>query len=81
MDFLVKTSPHVDWKGGKVTCYVGSKQYILPTCNIKNINSICDDNSFAGLHVDNDLDSSEHELSRGTIVTKNSRHVATVQGC
>jgi hypothetical protein len=51
MDFLVKVSPSVDWKKGKVTCYVKNKKYILPTTSISNINKFCDDNSFAGLHV------------------------------
>jgi hypothetical protein len=51
MDFLVKVSPSVDWKKGKVTCYVKNRKYTLPTTSISNINSFCDDNSFAGLHV------------------------------
>jgi hypothetical protein len=54
MDFLVKVSPSVDWKSNKVTCYVGNKKYILPTCNINNIDTICDHNTFAGLNVDDD---------------------------
>jgi hypothetical protein len=53
MDFLVKVSPSVDWKRGSVTCWVNNKKYVLPTCNINNINKLCDDNSFAGLDVDN----------------------------
>ena len=81
MDFLVKTSPAVDWKRGKVTCYVGSTKYSLPTCNINSIDSICDDNTFAGLHVDDEIDSSEHELSSVPIITKNSAHVATHTSC
>ena len=52
MDFLVKVSPSVDWKKGKVTCYVDNTKYTLPTTSISNINSLCDDNSFAGLHVE-----------------------------
>ncbi len=52
MDFLVKVSPFVDWKKGKVTCYVGNTKYTLPTASISNINSLCDDNPFAGLHVE-----------------------------
>ena len=44
MDFLVKVSPSVNWKHKQVTCYVGSKKYILPTCNIDNLDTICDDN-------------------------------------
>jgi hypothetical protein len=81
MDFLVKASPSVDWKAKKVTCYVGNKKYNLPTCNITNVNTLCDDNQFAGLHVDDDNDNSEHELSSDAVVTKNSNTGATVQGC
>jgi hypothetical protein len=52
MEFLVKVSPSVDWKRGRVKCYVGKKVYNLPTCNINDINTIRDDNTFAGLEVD-----------------------------
>ncbi len=76
MDFLVKTSPSVDWKRGQVTCYIGSTKYKLPTCNINSVDTICDDNSFAGLHVDDDISNSEHELQRGVTISKNSDHVA-----
>lgn len=79
MDFLVKTSPFVDWKRGKVTCYVGSKKYILPTCNIGSVDNICDDNSFAGLPVDVDKNSSEHELSDSTNLGNFSNRMAAVQ--
>ena len=81
MDFLVKVSPSVDWKRGKVTTYVGNKKYILPSCDITSINQVSDDNSFAGLEIENinsDLDNSGIELSRDTICTKNSVHVAPV---
>jgi hypothetical protein len=78
MDFLVKVSPAVDWKAAKVTCYVGTKKYILPTCNIGNVDNITDANSFAGLSVDDVDDNSENELSRGVAITKNSTHVAPV---
>jgi hypothetical protein len=44
MDFLVKVSPSVDWKNKRVTCYVGSRHFNLPTCDIKNLSDICDDN-------------------------------------
>ena len=81
MDFLVKASPSVDWKNNTVTCYVGKNKYILPTCNINSIDSICDHNTFAGLNVDDDLDNSDHELSRDTNSSKNSKHVAAVQSC
>ena len=79
MDFLVKTSPSVDWKRGQVTCYVNNKKYILPTCNIHSIDNICDDNMFAGLHVDDDFGNSEHELQRSATVSKNSVKMATEQ--
>ena len=81
MDFLVKTSPFVDWKRRIVTCYVGTTKYNLPTCKINDIDSICDDNTFAGLYVDNDIDSSENKLSLVTSDTKHSKHAATVHGC
>ena len=45
------------------------------------MNNLCDDNSFAGLHVDDANDSSEHELSSDTIMTNNSNTATTVQGC
>jgi hypothetical protein len=54
MDFLVKMFPSIDWKRGSVTCYVGNKKYVSPTCNINNVNRICDNNSFAGLNVDDE---------------------------
>ena len=49
MDFLVKASPSVNWKEKKVTCYVGTKSYILPTCSINDVDNVTDANSFAGL--------------------------------
>jgi hypothetical protein len=76
MDFLVKTSPFVDWKRRIVTCYVGTTKYNLPTCKINDIDSICDDNTFAGLYVDDDIDSSENKLSR---VTSDTKIVSTQQ--
>ena len=76
MDFLVKASPAIDWKAATVTCFVGSKKYILPTCNIGNVNNITDANLFAGLDVDDFLDNSENELSRAVPISKNSTHVA-----
>ena len=78
MDFLVKVSPYVDWKNKRVTCYVGSKKFILPTCNIDNLDSICDDNQFAGLHVDDEISNSESELHDGITNSKISNTVATV---
>ena len=69
MDFLVKASPAVDWKASKVTCYVGTKKYILPTCNISNVDNITDANSFAGLSVDDVNDNSENELSRDVAIS------------
>ena len=81
MDFLVKTSPAIDWKAGTVTCYVGTRKYNLPTCNIGNVDDITNANSFAGLSVDDDIDNSENELSRNVTVSKNSNIMATGSGC
>ena len=78
MDFLVKVSPSVNWKHKQVTYYVGSKKYILPTCNIDNFDTICDDNQFAGLYVDNKNSNSEPELHDGITNSKISNTVATV---
>lgn len=69
MDFLVKTSPAINWKSSTVTCYVGNKRYILPTCNISNIDDISNANQFAGLAVDDDVDNSENELSDNVTVS------------
>ena len=77
MDFLVKASPFVNWKEGRVTCYVGTKKYILPTCNISSISSINDDNSFAGLEVDDNNDNSEHELSHSNNMSNIINDLAT----
>ncbi len=55
MDFLVKVSPDVDWKEGKVTKYIGNKLYVLPTCNINSISKISNDKSFAGLDIENTI--------------------------
>ncbi len=44
MDFLVKTSPAINWKSSKVTCFVGSKKFNLPTCSISNVDDITDAN-------------------------------------
>lgn len=52
MDFLASASPSVDWKGKKVTCFVGVRKFDLPTCEIGDVDTQCDDNSFAGLSVD-----------------------------
>lgn len=60
MEFLTSASPSVDWKAKKVCCFVGSRKYILPTCEIGAVDICNDDNSFAGLTVD---DSAEHALS------------------
>ncbi len=81
MDFLVKVSPSVDWKNHKVTCYVGNRKYVLPTCSISNIDTICDHNTFAGLSVDNEADSSDLEQSDDAAISKNSAHVAPHGGC
>jgi hypothetical protein len=78
MDFLVKVSPAIDWKNSKVTCYVGTKKFILPTCSIGNVDNITDANTFAGLEVDDVSDNSENELSRAVPISKNSTHVAPV---
>ena len=45
MYFLVKASPSVNWKQKKVTCYVGTKNYILPTCSINDVDNVADANS------------------------------------
>ena len=63
MDFLVKASPSVNWKQKKVTCYVGTKNYILPTFSINDVDNVSDANSFAGLSVDDETDRSEPERS------------------
>ena len=81
MDFLVKASPSVNWKEKKVTCYVGTKSYILPTCSINDVDNVTDANSFAGLSVDDDTDRSEPEQSSGATISKNSAHVATDKAC
>ena len=81
MDFLVKTSPYVNWKDRTVTCYVGNKKYILPTCNIGSVDNMCDDNSFAGLPVDVPKDSSEHELSNSNNISNISNRVAAGESC
>ena len=60
MDFLTHVSPYVNWKNKLVTCYVGTRKFILPTCSIGEVPVNSDDNSFAGLSVD---DSAEHALS------------------
>lgn len=52
MDFLVKTSPSIDWKKGKVTCQVGTKFFNLPTCSISSFSEKSDDNTFAGLPIE-----------------------------
>lgn len=77
MDFLVKVAPFVDWKQKTVTCYVGTKKYILPTCSIGSIGNISDDNSFAGLQVDVTDDSAAHAPSHDTNINKISNHVAS----
>ena len=51
MDFLTSAQPSVDWKNRKVTVYVVNKKYDLPTCTIGDVDQQ-DDNSFAGLDVD-----------------------------
>lgn len=51
MDFLTSAQPSVDWKNRKVMVFIGQKKYDLPTCSIGEVNQQ-DDNSFAGLNVD-----------------------------
>ncbi len=81
MDFLVKASPSDDWKQKKVTCYVGPKSYILPTCSINDVDNVSDVNLFAGLSVDDETDRSEPEGSSDEAISKNSAHVATDKAC
>lgn len=52
MEFLTSASPSVDWKKKKVYCFVGSRKFVLPTCTIGEVDANNDDNSFAGLTVD-----------------------------
>ena len=81
MDFLSKTSPAINWKTGTVTCYVGTRKYNLPTCNIGDVDDITNANSFAGLSVDDENDNSENELSSDVIIPKNSNIVAPETSC
>ncbi len=58
MDFLKSVQPCLDWKNGKVSCFVGKKRFDLPTCPIGNVDHFLDNNSFSGLKVD--MDDAEH---------------------
>ena len=60
MEFLTSASPSVDWKAKTVCCFVGKKKFILPSCKIGEVDASNDDNSFAGLTVD---DGAEHAPS------------------
>jgi len=79
IDFLVKVAPHVDWKTRKITCYVRNRKYVLPTCDYTNDYIVYDDNTFAGLAVD-DVDTctsnSQPELHSTVTNSKNSNKVA-----
>ena len=79
MDFLIKTSPSVNWKSKTVTCYVGTQIYNLPTCSIGDVDNVTDANSFAGLDVDVNISNSENELLRDVTISKNSNNVALQQ--
>lgn len=65
MEFLTSVSPSVDWKNKKVCCFVGNRKYILPTCSIDSVDAKNDDNSFAGLSVDDDT---EHVSSEDSCI-------------
>ena len=81
MDFLIKTSPAINWKAATVTCYVGTRKYNLPTCNIGDVDDVSNANSFAGLSVDDENDNSQNELSSDVIIPKNSNIVAPETSC
>ena len=39
MDFLTSAHPSIDFRNKKVVCYVGSRKFELPTCEIGNVSS------------------------------------------
>lgn len=63
MDFLKSVQPCVDWKNQKVMVFVGTRKFDLPTCSIGSVDQR-DDNSFAGLEVEQD--NAEHALSENS---------------